>query len=63
MFSDCSARMLSARISVSPELIIVANCREKIDRSFNPTFGPNPGMVISMRRPVRASVGVTDTVT
>ena len=43
LFSVCSARMVSARSSESPELIIVANWRDMIARSLSLTFAPKPG--------------------
>ena len=38
LFSVCSARIVSARSSERPELIIVANCRDKTARSLSLTL-------------------------
>ena len=53
LFSVCSTRMLSARSSDRPLLIMVANWREKTARSLRPTFlPPSPGSEISRCRPL-----------
>ncbi len=57
LFSVCSSRMLSERSKDSPELIIVANCREKTASSLSFTFFlPNPGSVSSFCIPALAWV-------
>ena len=43
LFSVCSARMVSARSSERPELIIVANCRDMIARSLSFTLFAEAG--------------------
>ena len=54
LFSVCSDRIDSARNSDRPELIIVANCRDAIARSFNLTLLPVPGILISLFSPALA---------
>jgi hypothetical protein len=51
LFSVCSDRMVRARSSDRPELIIVANCRDMTARSFSLTLGLEPGSLISVLRP------------
>ena len=56
LHSVCSSRIVSDRSSDSPALIIVANCRDMIERSLSPILLPNPGMLISRFIPAFASV-------
>ena len=56
LHSVCSSRIVSDRNSDSPALIIVANCRDMIARSFSPILLPNPGMLMSRFIPALASV-------
>src|SRR3954447_4888441 len=53
LFSVCSVRIVSARSSDRPELIIVANWRLKTARSFSLTFLPMPGIFSSVFIPAR----------
>ncbi len=56
LHSVCSSRIVSERSSDSPELTIVANCRDMIARSLSPTLLPKPGMMMSRLRPALAWV-------
>src|SRR5215213_4471613 len=59
LFSVCSARMVRARSSERPELIIVANCRDMTARSLSFTLAPSVGRLISRFIPALAWVMLT----